>query len=106
MPNLASRIVYGFNLGENGLAFLGLFVGATISYAGFCVYNAKYQIPMIRKYKGNLPPEKRLPPAFFGAFCLPICLFWFGATSTPSVHWVSHNSSSTVHINEIDWARV
>jgi len=80
--------IYGFNLGENGLAFLGLFVGATISYAAFCVYNAKYQIPMIRKYKGNLPPEKRLPPAFFGAFCLPVCLFWFGATSTPSIHWI------------------
>lgn len=29
-----------------------------------------------------------MPPAFVGAFCIPICLFWFGWTSRPAVHWV------------------
>lgn len=62
--------IYGFNLGENGLAYLGLFVGAIIAYAGFCIYNAKVQIPQIRQYEGKLPPEKRLPIAMFGAFWL------------------------------------
>jgi DHA1 family multidrug resistance protein-like MFS transporter len=23
-----------------------------------------------------------------GAFCIPICLFWFGWTSRPAVHWI------------------
>lgn len=51
--------IYGFSLGKNGLAFLGLFVGAIISYIGFCIYNAKIQIPDIRRFEGKLPPERR-----------------------------------------------
>jgi MFS transporter, DHA1 family, multidrug resistance protein len=38
--------------------------------------------------KGEIAPEKRLQPAFVGAFCIPICLFWFGWTSRPGVHWI------------------
>ncbi|CAG8977637.1 hypothetical protein HYALB_00006587 [Hymenoscyphus albidus] len=63
--------VYGFNLGEEGLSFLGIFIGAL-------VFNEN----------GELKPEKRLPPAFVGAFCIPICLFWFGWTSQPQIHWI------------------
>ena len=36
---------------------------------------------------GNLPPEDRLPPSFLGAFAIPICLFWFGWSARPDVHW-------------------
>ena len=36
---------------------------------------------------GNLAPEQRLPAAFVGAFAIPICLFWFGWSARPSVHW-------------------
>lgn len=37
---------------------------------------------------GNITPEARLPAACVGGFALPICLFWFGWTSRPSVHWI------------------
>lgn len=35
-----------------------------------------------------MPPERRLPVAMFGSIWLPICLFSFGATSMPSIHWI------------------
>jgi DHA1 family multidrug resistance protein-like MFS transporter len=37
---------------------------------------------------GNIEPEKRLLPCFVGAFCIPICLFIFGFTSKPDIHWM------------------
>lgn len=37
--------------------------------------------------KGELQPEKRLPPACVGAFFVPVCLFWFGWTSGRT-HWI------------------
>lgn len=38
---------------------------------------------------GNIPPEQQIPPAFVGAFALPISLFWFGWTGNfESVHWI------------------
>jgi len=80
--------IYGFNLGENGLAYMGLFVGALVTYAGFCVYNAKVFIPKMRANGGELAPEARLPVAIFGSLFLPICMFSFGATSLPSIHWM------------------
>lgn len=79
--------VYGFNLGENGLAYLGLFIGGVIAYIGFAYYNHRVTIPEIRE-KGTLPPERRLPVAMFGSWFLPICIFSFGATSTVSIHWI------------------
>ena len=39
---------HGFNLGENGLSFLGLFVGAIVAFAGFCPYAIYYLKPMFR----------------------------------------------------------
>jgi DHA1 family multidrug resistance protein-like MFS transporter len=37
---------------------------------------------------GELKSELRLPPAFVGAFCIPICLFWFGWSGRASIHWI------------------
>lgn len=48
----------------------------------------KYVIEPQFDENGDLQPEKRLPPAFVGAFCIPICLFWFGWTATASIHWI------------------
>ncbi|GJE98392.1 MFS general substrate transporter [Phanerochaete sordida] len=59
-----------FNLGQNGLAFLGIIIGPKI-------------------VRGDFVPEDRLPPAFFGSFFFPISLFWFGWTSAGGVHWIS-----------------
>lgn len=79
---------YGFNSGELGLAFLSLFIGAVLTYAGFVVYCKLRLEPMFDKGNGTIQPEARLEPSFFGIWWLPICLFGFGWTSTASIHWI------------------
>lgn len=79
--------IYGFNLGQQGLAFLGIFVGAILTIPFFFWYLHKYLEPQFDE-NGDLQPEKRLPPAFVGAFCIPICLFWFGWSARPDIHWI------------------
>ena len=79
--------IYHFNLGEEGLSFLGILIGAIVVIPFFFLYLYYIQEPQFNE-NGELKPEKRLPPAFIGVFCIPICLFWFGWTSRPSVHWI------------------
>jgi len=83
--------IYGFNLGEEGLSFVGILVGALVVIPPFFLYLYKIQEPQFNENR-DIKPEKRLPPAFVGAFCIPICLFWFGWTSRPAVH-VCHSPS-------------
>ncbi|KAK2626858.1 hypothetical protein QTJ16_004033 [Diplocarpon rosae] len=79
--------IYGFNLGLEGLSFVGILVGGFVVIGPFCLYLKYIQEPQFNE-NGELKPEKRLPPAFVGAFCIPICMFWFGWTSRASVHWI------------------
>ncbi|CZS90656.1 related to FLR1-Putative H+ antiporter regulated by yAP-1 and involved in multidrug resistance [Rhynchosporium graminicola] len=79
--------IYHFNLGLEGLSFVGILVGALVTIGPFFLYLYYIQEPQFNK-NGEIKPEKRLPPAFVGAFCLPICLFWFGWSSRESVHWI------------------
>jgi MFS transporter, DHA1 family, multidrug resistance protein len=78
--------IYGFTLGTQGLAFLGILVGTFVVIPPFFWYFHKYTEPKFDE-NGNLCPEWRLPPAFVGAFCIPICLFWFG-WSSGHTHWI------------------
>lgn len=78
--------IYHFDLGEEGLSFLGLFVGALVAILPYLCYYRRYIEPRIER--GELKPEDWLPPAFGGAFCVPICLFWFGWTARENVHWI------------------
>ncbi|KAH9976873.1 MFS transporter [Lactifluus volemus] len=70
-----------------GLSFLGIFVGALITIPPFFAYLYWVQEPKYND-KGELKPEQRMPVAIFGAFLVPICLFWFGWTSRVDVHWI------------------
>ncbi|KAJ4515578.1 GTPase-activating protein [Exophiala dermatitidis] len=79
--------IYGFSLGMEGLAFMGIFVGVLITLPPFVWYQMKYIEPKFND-KGDLVPEWRLPPAFVGAFAIPICLFWFGWSARPDIHWI------------------
>jgi len=79
--------IYGFNLGEEGLSFVGILVGGFVILPPFFAYLYYVQEPQFNE-NGEIQPEKRLPPAFVGAFCIPICLFWFGWTSRASVPWI------------------
>lgn len=49
--------------------------------------------PAYRKH-GKPIPEQRLPPMIVGAVILPVALFWFGWTSSPSITWVPQVISS------------
>lgn len=79
--------IYGFNLGQTGLAFLGILVGALVAIPPFLWYIRAVQEKQFNE-KGEIKPEKRLPPAMVGAFFIPICLFWFGWSARPSIHWI------------------
>ncbi|THY42291.1 putative caffeine resistance protein 5 [Aureobasidium pullulans] len=79
--------IYGFNLGEEGLAYLGILIGAFAILPPFFLYLYKILEPQFDD-KGDLKPEKRLPPACVGAFMIPICLFWFGWSARADVHWI------------------
>ncbi|KAH7054530.1 putative caffeine resistance protein 5 [Macrophomina phaseolina] len=79
--------MHGFNLGQQGLAYLGLLVGALVTIPPFFLYLWKVQEKQFND-RGEIQPEKRLPPAFVGSLCVPICLFWFGWSGRPDVHWI------------------
>nr|POE47527.1 caffeine resistance protein 5 [Quercus suber] len=79
--------IYGFSLGTEGLSFLGILIGAFVVIPPFFYYLHHYLEPQFDE-NGNVQPEKRLVPCFVGAFCIPICLFWFGWTSRPEIHWI------------------
>ena len=79
--------IYGFNLGEEGLAYLGLLVSAAVALIGLFSWLYFHQEKQFNE-NGELQPEKRLPPAMVGCFFVPICLFWFGWSARPSIHWI------------------
>lgn len=79
--------IHRFSLGMEGLSFLGILIGEAIVLPPFIYYTYYYLEPKFNA-KGELKPEHRLPPAFVGGFCIPICLFWFGWSARPDVHWI------------------
>ncbi|KAK0552722.1 GTPase-activating protein [Tilletia horrida] len=81
-------MTYGFNGGETGLAYMGLFVSAILTYIGYVIFDRLYTVPLMRKNNGFVEPEERLVPAMFGCFFLPLCLFSFGWTANASIHWI------------------
>lgn len=48
--------------------------------------NARYK-KTAAAHGGAAPPEARLPPVLIGSLALPIGLFWFAWTNSPSLHW-------------------
>ena len=80
--------VYGFNLGESGLAYLGIFVANLVVYGFFAWWFLAYFRPKMIRENGRVAPEYWLQPAMLGGLCLPASLFFFGWTSTKSIHWI------------------
>lgn len=95
---------YGFNLGSQGLTFLGLGVGILIAII-LIIINSKYIYdPLALRWKkqhsdthgesttksaaSTPPPEYRLFTAFPGSILIPIGLFVFAWTARSSVHWI------------------
>ncbi|KAI9727532.1 MAG: hypothetical protein M1828_006474 [Chrysothrix sp. TS-e1954] len=78
--------IYKFTLGTEGVAFVGILIGAILTIPPFFAYLYYIQEPQFDE-KGLIVPEKRLPAACVGGFAIPICLFWFG-WSTGNTHWI------------------
>lgn len=85
---------HGFDTGEWGAAFVGLFIGSVIA-AMFHPLQERYYLRQVARNDGKGVPEARMHLARFGTFLLPISLFWFAWTSFPSVHWIVPIIAST-----------
>ncbi|KAK8024868.1 major facilitator superfamily domain-containing protein [Apiospora arundinis] len=79
--------VYGFNLWQTGLAFLGILIGMLAAGATDPLWHRVYA-RLLRQNDGVPEPEFRLPPAVAGAVLVPIGLFMFAWTTFPWVHWI------------------
>ncbi|KAK0647211.1 Efflux pump FUBT [Lasiodiplodia hormozganensis] len=85
----AYPIVYreqrGWSAGVAGLPFIGVAIGmlASVVYNVF-IENPRY-LRNVDKGGGVTIPEDRLPPCLVGAVALPIGLFWFAWTNSPSL---------------------
>ncbi|KAE8341561.1 hypothetical protein BDV24DRAFT_132197 [Aspergillus arachidicola] len=87
----AFPIVYqrgrGWNQGVGGLAFMGIAVGMIVGTIYTIPDNRRY-MRTVKRHGGFAPPESRLPPVMLSAVCIPVGLFWFAWTNSPSVHWM------------------
>lgn len=71
--------IYGFNLGQTGLAFLAVLVGLVTAVTIYCAYFYYVADPkMAQAEPGSVPPEARLWPGLFATFFIPVGLFIFG----------------------------
>ncbi|BCR88169.1 MFS transporter [Aspergillus chevalieri] len=77
-----------WNPGVGGLPFLGVLVGMLTAIAYTVMDNQRY-IKCQERHNGFAPPEARLPPCMLSAITVPIGLFWFAWTNSPSIHWMA-----------------
>ena len=68
--------IYGFDVGAQGLVYLGIFIGLVITVPLYLLWVKYGVIPAFTK--PTFKPEMVLPPTFVGSLALPICLFWYG----------------------------
>lgn len=80
--------VRGWSEGVGGLAFLGILVGMVLAVIYTFPENMRYA-KKCGETTDRLPPEVRLPPSMVGGIALPIGLFWFAWTNSPSIHWMA-----------------
>ena len=78
----------GWSQGIGGLAFIGVAVGMIFAVMYSIWDNKRYNKAIDDSPSGIAAPEARLPPALVGSIAMPIGLFWFAWTNSPSIHWV------------------
>ncbi|KAK4496830.1 hypothetical protein PRZ48_012814 [Zasmidium cellare] len=88
MFNESFSLVFGnnhhFNIGESGLSFLGIVVGATIA-ACFHPLQERYHRRRVTENGGKGVPEARMWSARLGGFFLPISLFCYQTYSASAL---------------------
>ncbi|KAF8847566.1 MFS general substrate transporter [Acephala macrosclerotiorum] len=81
-------LVYHFDRGNTGLVFLSIALGCTLALPTCIILDrTKYQKEW-KRTGGKVRPELRLWSAMYGAFGLPVSLFWFAWTARSDVHWI------------------
>ncbi|KAG7571210.1 hypothetical protein FFLO_00883 [Filobasidium floriforme] len=78
--------IYGFNLGEQGLAFLGYLVTAFFTYTSYVLY-LRYRIRPLSD-SGHMTPEDRLEIGLIASTLIPVSTLIYGWTARESVHWI------------------
>jgi len=66
---------HGFNSGEWGLSFLGLCIGSILAACCHPIQE-RYYLRRVAENGGKGVPEARMWQARYGAFLLPLSLFW------------------------------
>ncbi|KAK5119338.1 hypothetical protein LTR85_007694 [Meristemomyces frigidus] len=74
----------GWSAGAGGLPFIAVMVGVM---CGGCTnyFFVKTRYVRIMREKGRVPPEERLVPMMVGSVALPVGLFMFAWTSSPTI---------------------
>lgn len=88
--------VYGFNLGEIGLVFVCIAIGAAIGMTIYDLLFLKVVIPDILK-NGMGPQENVLKPALIFVFGPTLSLFLFAWTSRADIHWMAPTVFLTIY---------
>lgn len=84
------RIGRHWNQGISGLPFIGVAIGMVAAVTYTILYDNKRYLRCIKNSKdGFAAPEDRLPAAMVGGIALPIGLFWFAWTNSPSLPWAA-----------------
>lgn len=88
--------VRGWSTGVASLPLLGIIIGVLIGTVVVVVYSLTYVKRKMNARGGNLEPEDRLPLMIFGGCLVPVGLFWYGWTSSPSNPWLSEVCSGVL----------
>ncbi|KAI9513187.1 multidrug resistance protein 4 [Russula earlei] len=80
--------VYHFRTGVSGLAYLGVGIGFSVATAMGGHYGNKVYHALAARNGGQGKPEMRVPAILFGAFIVPIGLFWYGWSAEAKIHWI------------------
>jgi multidrug resistance protein len=84
------RLGRGWNQGISGLPFIGVAIGMIAAVTYTIVYDNKRYLRCVKNSAtGFAAPEDRLPAAMVGGVALPIGLFWFAWTNSPSLPWAA-----------------
>jgi hypothetical protein len=79
----------GWNQGVGALPFLAIVVGMLLAVAYTIIDNNIRYIKTESRHGGAAPPESRLPPCILASIAIPIGLFWFAWTNSPSIHFMA-----------------
>jgi DHA1 family multidrug resistance protein-like MFS transporter len=101
--------IYGFNIRQQGLSFLGLITGCIIAPYAILLIDWKIYQPKLTRLRAaqessatilmiTLPPEDRLYGAMIGSFILPTGLFIFAWTARADIHWIVPITAQAISI--------